>query len=137
MSEARVFRRAGRGKSASPVRRGEREAQPSGCQSLSYSTGSERKRCGSVGERGRGSVRMHRAVRRKNESGSVTTQRLTTTTEYVFTGIVKVVPACPEPASCCGAAESGEYRTACRALFVPGNRNVAWTLPTEGSLRAL
>jgi len=38
MPEARVFRRAGRGKSASPVRRGESEAQP-GCHSLSYSTG--------------------------------------------------------------------------------------------------
>jgi len=41
MPEARVFRRAGRGKSASPVRRGESEAQPSGCHSLSYSTGSD------------------------------------------------------------------------------------------------
>ena len=39
MPEARVFRRAGRGKSASPVRRGESEARP-GCHSLSYSTGS-------------------------------------------------------------------------------------------------
>jgi hypothetical protein len=39
MPEARVFRRAGRGKSAPPVRRGESEAQPYGCHSLSYSTG--------------------------------------------------------------------------------------------------
>jgi hypothetical protein len=41
MPEARVFRRAGRGKSAPPVRRGESEAQPYGCHSLSYSTGSD------------------------------------------------------------------------------------------------
>src|SRR5450759_2341928 len=41
MPEASVFRRAGRGKAASPVRRGESEAQPSGCHSLSCSTGSD------------------------------------------------------------------------------------------------
>ena len=40
MPEERVFGRAGRGKSASLVRRGEGGAQPCGCHSLSYSTGS-------------------------------------------------------------------------------------------------
>ena len=38
MPEARVFRRAGRGKSASPVRRGESGSRNS-CRLLSYSTG--------------------------------------------------------------------------------------------------
>src|ERR1035441_624796 len=66
MPEARAFRRAGRGKSAPPVRRGEsgsRLARPP----LSYSTGSEAFGAATVREREGDLVKLHFFISRAGE----------------------------------------------------------------------
>src|ERR1017187_5939377 len=66
MPEARAFRRAGRGKSAPPVRRGESGSRL-GRRPLSYSTGSEAFGAATVRERTGDLVKLHFFISRAGE----------------------------------------------------------------------